>query len=276
MGSSDLTTTKQKNISFSGGGLKAALLTCAKFKGWPFIIAWAHRITGVVLVVYLWFHIATLSFLAQPAAYDSKMKIFQNIFFVFMEWLLAVPVVFHALNGGRLILYESFGVRKNETLIGWVLICGALYTVLLGVMMLLGSQSATALFYWLTILALCAGVGYPVFAKIWPTRNAWPWKLQRLTGAFLLVAIPAHLLFMHLNAAMGHEAGVVIARMQNVFIKTMDVALVVFALYHGGYGLLSILKDYVQSKTLQQIWAALIALIMILFGGWAVKLTLMI
>lgn len=276
MGSSDLTTTKRKPISFSSGGLNVAVLTCAKLKGWPFIVAWAHRITGVVLVAYLWFHIATLSFLVHPAAYDSKIKVFQNVVFVFMEWLLAVPVVFHALNGGRLILYESFGVRKNKTLIGWVLIGGALYTILLGVMMLLGSQSTTAIFYWLTILFLCIGVVYPVFAKIWSSPNKLAWKFQRLTGAFLLVAIPAHLLFMHLNAAMGHEAGVVIARMQNFFIKAMDVVMVVLALYHGGYGLLSIFKDYVPSKTLQQICAALIALMMILFGGWAVKLTLVI
>jgi succinate dehydrogenase hydrophobic anchor subunit len=140
-------------------------------------------------------------------------------------------------------------------------------------MILLKSQNATPIFYWSSTLALCIGVVYPVFSKIWPTENLLTWKLQRFTGAFLLVVIPAHLLFMHLNISMGHEADIVIARMRNFFIKIMDTAIVVAALYHGGYGILSVAKDYIQSKNMQNIFAGLIVLIMVLFGWFGIKLT---
>ena len=276
MATSHIAITQRKNIWVFIVQPKAALSACAKIKGWPFIVSWAHRITGILLVLYLWFHIYTLSFLAEPAAYDSKMKVLQFFIFVLLEWLLAIPVIFHALNGGRLILYESFGIRKNETLIRWVLVFSAVYTLLLGLMILLGSQNVTPIFYWLTTLALCTGVVYSVFSKIWPTKNSLPWKLQRITGAFLLVVIPAHLLFMHLNVSIGHEAGIIIARMQNFFIKIMDMAIVVSALYHGGYGLLSVAKDYIQSKNLQNIFAGLIFLIMVLFGWFGIKLTFIV
>jgi succinate dehydrogenase / fumarate reductase cytochrome b subunit len=270
---SHLAATQRKNISFFIGQQKAALSACAKTKGWPFIVSWAHRITGILLVLYLWFHIYTLSFLTEPAAYDSKMKVLQFFIFVLLEWLLAIPVIFHALNGGRLILYESFGIRKNEILLRWVLVFSAVYTLLLGLMILLKSQNATPIFYWSATLALCIGVVYPVFSETWSTENLLTWKLQRITGAFLLVVIPAHLLFMHLNVSMGHEADIVIARMQNFFIKIMDTAIMVAALYHGGYGILSITKDYIQSKNLQNIFAGLIVLIMVLFGWFGIKLT---
>jgi len=276
MATSHLATTQHKNISFFIGQQKAALSVCAKTKGWPFIVSWAHRITGILLVLYIWFHIYTLSFLTEPAEYDAKMKVLQFFIFVLLEWLLAIPVIFHALNGGRLILYESFGIRKNKILIRWVLVFSAVYTLLLGLMIFLGSQNVTPIFYWLTTLAFCIGAVCPVFSKIWPTENSLPWKFQRITGAFLLVVIPAHLLFMHLNVSIGHEAGIVIARMQNFFIKIMDMAIVVSALYHGGYGLLSVAKDYIQYKNLQNICTGLIFLIMVLFGWFGIKLTFIV
>lgn len=273
MATSHFAAARRKNISFFIGQQKAALSACAKTRGWPFIVSWAHRITGILLVLYLWFHIYTLSFLTQPAAYDSKMKVLQLFIFVLLEWLLAVPVIFHALNGGRLILYESFGVRKNEILLRWVLVLSAVYTLLVGLMFLLESEDATPLFYWSATLALCLGVVYSVFSNIWPTENLLTWKLQRITGAFLLVVIPAHLLFMHLNVSIAHQADNVIARMQNFYIKIIDTAIVVSALYHGGYGILSIAKDYIQSKNLHNIFAGLIILIMVLFGWIGIKLT---
>ena len=93
----------------------------AKTRGWPFIIAWMHRIAGLLLALYFFVHIYTLSFLASPVDYDSKMKFLGVFILSFLEWLLAVPVIFHALNGGHLILFEVYGRRNDESLIKWVL-----------------------------------------------------------------------------------------------------------------------------------------------------------
>ena len=158
-------------------------------------------------------------------------------------------------------------------MIHWVLGLSATYFLLLGLLMAMGNQTVSPGVFWLiTVIGgvLCL---YLVASKLSNIAGSFSWKLQRIAGAYLFVMIPAHLLFMHLNVSIGHEAGVVIARMQNHFIKIMDMAIVVAALYHGGYGLLSVAKDYIQSKKLQTILAGLIVLILGLFGWLGLKLT---
>ena len=50
----------------------------AKTRGWEFILSWSHRITGLLLVLYLWFHLITLSTLSTPGEYDAKMALFSS------------------------------------------------------------------------------------------------------------------------------------------------------------------------------------------------------
>lgn len=116
-------------------------------------MAWGHRLTGIILVSYACFHVYTLSLLETPSHYDTKMQIFSSPLFVFFEWLLAVPVIFHALNGGRLILYESFGNREDNAVIKWLSSFSALYLLFLGILMIAGNQSVSALFFWFAMLA---------------------------------------------------------------------------------------------------------------------------
>jgi succinate dehydrogenase hydrophobic membrane anchor protein len=115
-----------------------------------------------------------------------------------------------------------------------------------------------------------------VTSKIWSIDGATSWKLQRISGAYLIIMIPAHLLFMHLQPSVGHEANVVIARMQHMFIKLVDITLVTAVLYHAGYGLISISKDYIKSGILQKGLSLLIIFIMAIFGWIGVKLTIIV
>ena len=112
--------------------------------------------------------------------------------------------------------------------------------------------------------------------RVHATNTSLGWKLQRITGGFLLIMVPAHMLFMHLNPGTAHEASVVIARMQNVFIKIVDIGIVISVLIHGGYGLLSIAKDYIASKFAQNLCAFLISAVMVLFAWVGIKLTVLI
>ena len=84
---------------------------------------------------------------------------------------------------------------------------------------------------------------------------------------FLLVMIPAHFIFMHLNPAVGKDSAVIIARMQNFFIKIVDLALVLAVVYHGGYGLFSVGKDYIASRPLQILMTVLVAVVMV-WSAW--------
>ena len=248
----------------------------AKTHGWPYLIAWGHRLAGIILVFYACFHVYTLTLLETPARYNAKIQIFGSPFFVFFEWLLAVPVIFHALNGGRLILYESFGNRQDSTVIKWLLSFAAVYVLFLGILMIAGNQSVSALFFWFAMLVAALSLVYLAALKIGHTAISYPWKLQRIGGVFLLIMIPAHLIFMHLNPAAGHEAEVVIARLQSSFIKTADLALILVALFHGGYGLLSIAKDYLPTGFLRQICAAIIFGVMIAVAWIGVRLVLVL
>jgi succinate dehydrogenase hydrophobic anchor subunit len=230
----------------------------AKTRGWPYIIAWCHRLAGVILGFYACFHVYTLSLLETPAQFNAKMQIFGSPLFLFFEWLLAAPVIFHALNGGRLILYECFGNREDSAVIKWLLSFAAVYLLFLGILMIAGNQTVSTLVFLLAMLTAALSLVYMVALKTWHTSISYPWKLQRISGIFLLIMIPGHFIFMHLNPTVGHDAGVVIARMQSGFIKIIDLALILVVLLHGGYGLLSIAKDYLPNRFLQRMCAVII------------------
>ncbi len=243
------------------------LARCARNRGLSFVVSWAHRLSGVLLVIFVWFHIYTLSFLMSAGGYADKMKLYDLPVLAFIEWALAIPVIFHALNGGRLILYESFRLRDDDVLLKWVAGLCILYAGILAVLMLMGNQTVSAVFFWLMTAAAALLAAYGLYARIGDTAHRSSWKLQRISGAFLLVMLPAHFLFMHLSPQVAKDAGQVMLRMQNLWIKLVDMALLASALFHGGYGLISILNDYAGSKELRRVgMAAIIAAMML--GAW--------
>jgi succinate dehydrogenase / fumarate reductase cytochrome b subunit len=248
----------------------------AKTRGWAFILSWIHRITGLLLLLYVWFHLITLSALSIPGNFDAKMALFSAPLIVFFEWLLAIPVIFHAVNGGRLMLFEIYGYRDDTAMIRWLFMVSAAYVSLLAVLMLLGNQSVSPIFFWLTVLIIAVICGYAFVARIWRLGHSQFWKFQRASGAFLLVMIPAHFLFMHLNPAVGKDSAVIIARIQNAFIKIVDLALVLAVVYHGGYGLFSVGKDYLVSRRLQVLMTALIVVVMVLSAWIGLKIIIKI
>jgi succinate dehydrogenase / fumarate reductase cytochrome b subunit len=244
----------------------------AKTRGWAFILSWSHRISGLLLVLYVWFHLITLSTLSIPGDFDAKMALFSSPLIVFLEWLLAVPVIFHAANGGRLILFEIFGYRDDTAMIRWLFLVSAAYVCLLAVFMLLGNQSASPIFFWLTMFITAVICGYALLARIWRSGHSPFWKFQRISAVFLLLMIPAHFLFMHLNPAVGKDSAVIIARMQNVFVKIVDLAMVLAVVYHGGYGLFSVGRDYIAWRPLQILLTVLVAVVTVLSGWIGLKI----
>lgn len=81
------------------------LLGYHKFSGsWAWII---HRLTGIGLTVYIIVHIYAVSSLQRgKEAFDTEMKLFSSPFFLFLEWALGALVVYHALNGIRIVLID--------------------------------------------------------------------------------------------------------------------------------------------------------------------------
>jgi succinate dehydrogenase hydrophobic anchor subunit len=85
--------------------------------------------------------------------------------------------------------------------------------------------------------------------------------------------IPAHLVFMHLDPAMGKEAETVIARLQNPFIKTVDISLILGTMYHAGYGLIAILRDFLSRRALRLTLSILVTAVVSILAFAAIRLT---
>ena len=245
----------------------------AKTRGWYFVLSWCHRITGILLVSYVCYHIYTLLSLAKPAVYDAKMQLFGHPIFRVLEWALAIPVIFHALNGGRLILYESFGCRDDDAMVRWLTGLSLLYLVLFGILLRMANQTVSAPFYWMTLFFFALTLTYGAARRIMTTDHSLFWKVQRISGVYLFIMIPAHLVFMHLDPAMGKEAETVIARLQNPFIKTLDISLIVGTMYHAGYGLIGILRDFLSQRALRLALSILATAVVSIFAFVAIRLT---
>ena len=92
--------------------------------------AWfLQRLTGVALVGYLFLHILVISTVqAGQDAFDSVLIILQKPFFVVLDLFLIAAVVYHALNGVRVILFDlGIGLKRQAGLF-WV--CMVLTTIL--------------------------------------------------------------------------------------------------------------------------------------------------
>ncbi len=115
-------------------------LALGRSKGWSYVIGWVHRVSGLFLLLYLLLHVNTLSTLSEPEVFTARMAILSGPFFSVMEWLLAVPVIVHSLNGGRLLVYELFTTDHDDLLRSWVGVLSVIYLLLLGYFMFLGDQ----------------------------------------------------------------------------------------------------------------------------------------
>ena len=247
-----------------------------KSRGWPFVMSWGHRISGVGLSLYIAFHVYTLLLLKNPEIYDAQMSVYKAFPFNLLAWLLAFPVIFHALNGGRVILYESYGVRKDRILIGSVIGLTAVYLLGLGILMIISFRFSIRELYWGPLFLISVSLCFLVSFQLAKSRAGFAWKLQRISGSFLLLLIPAHMLFMHIHPDMAHSASMVINRMQIRMIKVIDIMLVFGVLYHSGYGLTSILGDYITRQKLRIGSMVVVWLLVIIIAVFAVRFVISI
>jgi len=77
-----------------------------------------HRLTGLVIVVYLYLHLAVLSMLLiGRSAWSSFLSLVTSKGFLALEVVLIANLLFHGLNGIRVALVGSgIGVSKERAL----------------------------------------------------------------------------------------------------------------------------------------------------------------
>lgn len=85
--------------------------------------AWVlNRITGLALVGYLAMHIMVISNLHNPAKFDATMRFLGSWEFRLLEIGLFLVVLYHALNGIRVIIVDFFGGAVHHARIFWWLV----------------------------------------------------------------------------------------------------------------------------------------------------------
>ena len=90
------------------------------------MLAWLiQRVTGVLLLFYLFLHIRTVHRLSQgPEAFNEAMAFFQRPAFKLLEVALLGTVILHALNGVRITILDlGLGHEKQRHLF-WLFAMG--------------------------------------------------------------------------------------------------------------------------------------------------------
>ncbi|MFC4124993.1 succinate dehydrogenase, cytochrome b556 subunit [Nocardia rhizosphaerae] len=104
------------------------------YRGDPGMWSWAlHRITGVTLFFFLFVHVLDTALVrVNPDTYNQTIEVYKSPIVALMEMGLVVAVLFHALNGVRVILVDfwSQGPRFQKQMLWivlaiWVLVSAA-------------------------------------------------------------------------------------------------------------------------------------------------------
>ena len=79
---------------------------------WAFL---THRVTGFLVFLFLLLHIVDVSLVARPDLYNQVHDLYGNVLLRLFEVGLLFALVFHALNGLRIVMVDFFpGAIRNE------------------------------------------------------------------------------------------------------------------------------------------------------------------
>jgi succinate dehydrogenase / fumarate reductase cytochrome b subunit len=119
-----------------------------RYRGRAGMWAWvAQRITGVLVFFFLFAHILGVALVrVSPDAYDTVMDLYKNPLAAVLEVLLVAAVLYHAVNGLRVIAVDfwSKGAKYQRQLLWAALAIWFVIMVPVAVVML--SYSASSLF----------------------------------------------------------------------------------------------------------------------------------
>jgi succinate dehydrogenase / fumarate reductase cytochrome b subunit len=95
---------------------------------WAFV---GHRVSGMLVFFFLLLHIVDVSLInADPVLYDEVHDLYGNILLRIFEVGLLFALLFHSLNGVRIVLVDFFpGMVRNER---------RLFTVVMALTLLIG------------------------------------------------------------------------------------------------------------------------------------------
>jgi succinate dehydrogenase / fumarate reductase cytochrome b subunit len=102
----------------SGKNRETANVGAGLWKGtgmWAWLL---HRISGLVLVVYLLAHIGVISQgrLQGQQGFDNLFKTLESPLFILLDVALVAAVIYHGFNGIRIVLMDvGVGIRSHKS-----------------------------------------------------------------------------------------------------------------------------------------------------------------
>lgn len=92
-----------------------------------------HRVTGLLIVVYLFLHIGAMSYTYFDAGsgFDDLMATFASTPFLIVDLVLFAGVMIHGLNGIRIMLFDMGYFSRRQKELFWVMMAIAATSVLI-------------------------------------------------------------------------------------------------------------------------------------------------
>lgn len=121
-----------------------------RYRGGEGMLAWAfHRISGVAIWAFVVLHVVDIYLVgAAPDAYDTLLVIYATPGGIVLEWLLGAAVLFHALNGLRIIVMDFWPALTRYHVWLWRLNWLLFLAIGIPVTWVIFGQFARALGWW--------------------------------------------------------------------------------------------------------------------------------
>src|SRR3989338_11691041 len=256
-----------------------------------------HRLAGLGTVLFLGIHILdTATFYFIPSLYVHAIELYRSTLFMFGEILLVAAVIFHGINGLKIILNDTFPhwwSKSDErsgfwriaalTLVLWApaafMMGRNLYlnnfcrcapestvdAVALSNFSLVSIPVAMVIIIAVLVfgasthrLATPRGVSVPGH-----TLETWSWLFMRWSGSLLIPLVWIHVLIQDVLVGVhAIDIDFVALRWALVGWRVYDIALLGFAFGHGMNGLRHVANDYITSPRASRVVNGLI------FVGW--------
>ena len=127
-----MTTTTSANPVTPEGSSRLRRVRRTLYRGDPGMWSWVlHRITGATVFFFLFIHVLDTALVRiSPQAYDEVISTYKTPIVGLMELGLVAAVLYHALNGVRVILIDFWAQGpRYQRLMLWII--GVVYLLLM-------------------------------------------------------------------------------------------------------------------------------------------------
>ncbi|HEU5202968.1 MAG TPA: succinate dehydrogenase, cytochrome b556 subunit [Candidatus Limnocylindrales bacterium] len=121
-----------------------------RYRGGEGMLAWAfHRISGVAIWAFLVLHVVDIFLVgAAPDTYDTLLAIYAHPIGIVLEWLLGAAVLYHALNGLRIVIIDFWPALTRYHRELWYASWALFFLIGIPVTVVIFGQFARAMGWW--------------------------------------------------------------------------------------------------------------------------------